>query len=51
MDKGLLNRIEIITDEISEDNPQRAEKLFEKVLNWPKQYIGEVADQFIFGGK
>jgi hypothetical protein len=51
VDKGLLNRIEIITDEISEDNPQGAEKLFEKVLNWPKQYIGEGADQFIFGGK
>jgi hypothetical protein len=51
VDKGLLNRIEIITDDISKENPQGAEKLFEKVLNWPKQYISEAAEQFIFGGK
>jgi len=51
VDKGLLNRIEIITDEIRKDDPQGVEKLFDKVLNWPKQYIGEAAEQFIFGGK
>jgi hypothetical protein len=51
VDKGLLNRIEIITDEIRKDDLQGVEKLFEKILNWPKQYIREAAEQFIFGGK
>lgn len=51
VDKGLLNRIEIITDDIRKDDPQGVEKLFDKVLNWPKEYIGEAAEQFIFGGK
>ena len=51
VDKGLQNRIEIITDDIKEDNPQVADTLLEKVLNWPKQYIGETAEQYIFGGE
>jgi len=51
VDKGLLNRIEIITDDIRKDDPEGVEKLFDKVLNWPKGYIGEAAEQFIFGGK
>jgi len=51
VDKGLLNRIEIISDDIRKDDPQGLDKLFDKVLNWPKQYISEDAEQFIFGGK
>jgi hypothetical protein len=51
VDKGLLNRVEIITDDIKKNDPQGAEKLFDKVLNWPKQYLAESAEQFIFGGQ
>lgn len=51
VDKGLLNRIEIITDDIKKGDSHGAERLFDKVLNWPKQYIAESAEQFIFGGK
>jgi hypothetical protein len=51
VDKGLLNRIEIVTDEIKRDDPQGADKLFDKVLNWPMGYLSESAENFIFGGK
>lgn len=51
VDRGLLNRIEIVTDEIRKDVPQGIEKLFKKLLDWPKEYIDEAAEQFIFGGK
>jgi hypothetical protein len=51
VDKGLLNRIEIITDDIKKNDPGAAERLFDKGLSWPKQYITESAEQFIFGGQ
>jgi hypothetical protein len=46
-----LNRVEVIIDEVRKDDPQGADKLFEKVLNWPKHYIREAAEKFIFGGE
>lgn len=52
VDRGLQNRIDIITDDIKEDNPQAVvDALLEKVLNWPKQYVAETAEKFIFGGE
>jgi len=50
-ERGLLNRVEIVTDDIKKDDPKGADTLFDKVLNWPMDYLAGSAEKFIFGGK
>lgn len=51
IDKGLSNKINVDTDNIIKDDSQGSERLFNKTLNWPIEYISKSAEEFIFGGK